>query len=1476
MKKKPKNIPHPYKSKGIPVYRDTTALPFENGGELLAQPYPNSFFASDLGNYYADGGPLHDRDNETGKLLNSTYASALGSMFRDGGYFDRGYSLPEDSFRQGGRGLKDSIYASTSGQYPAPYKYGGSVLSMSNTPQLEGEGKDLNYPSKGYAYVNGGPLTKLNSAEEKAFKKFYNTLPENLQTDDVTYDIRGYWDSEGRPSVFDYSQPKQNDGYYHAYSINSNTGEYLKSPAHQTFQHAVDEDRKIGYRPITNMYGRNIATYNESIASPEEQTFLRNTEGPINFAKGGMLKRADGSYSQRGLWDNIRANKGSGKKPTKAMLAQEKKINANTYDLGGPIYTYAGRPDAQYKKVNNKWFISAPGTNGFIPVNDPSGKRTALLNKQAVVQPRTKNYNPLLQPTAPSETLQNVAKNTMQAENLNQYSQNIDRSIAVKNVKDPGFMYKSMDANQLAQFITPELQSNAEALVKQGMFNSIEDAQRDLLIAKEEQKFATPGQQANAWNNYNDAPVESTDWMWALPLGASAVPAALEGLAGLAGTEILGSGLTAGNAADIYFGAQGVGNLTNAVEAQRQGDTETRNAELLNAGLNLGVPVGLGALSGAREAARQSQRLGLGNVATGKASISDIFKRDDLVNFKTVEDLAAYEKAVAEGTLSPTRNRYYSSLKDNPDAFNYAKGQEQIFVHRVPQTKAAAAGKSLANIKPEGAGLIARQRSIPTIADVDSLIASGKLSGYSDETLQGLREVAANPEGYQNLDIFKSNPELQTLVKDPNLVNPAEHLLPRPAVEDFTLMPIGAIGASRPALIEGKEILNQGLQGMKSSGKVPTTSTLAEDDSTTFKSGGAMNFKSKGAYQKWLAYGHASGEFAKTPGNQKVSIKGKAKKVEHEMGGNLYDNGGKSRIKSAGYKEIKNPNALRLEYSPASYNYSDYINSLGYNVSLTKPNLNRSTAENNRLVVPASLKFYQDYTDNAAAYAKDPSRFELEGEYAREIGVPNAPYEKFTRGIRPKEIGIEGRVGLASKLGDTNAEYGPGGEAFADAILGYSQNRGFYAGAEPGVKVHFNKKDPGKSRGKLHGYVGGSFPFTIQTKAPYSVIRTYAPTVSLEELNSGEVIENYEQRVKGGEGAAGRMGPKVSGQLDYTLGKGPLTGLNIGGRASALFDISTGKSVYAHPERMASQAIVHTDSDTDVRGMNTQPYINAELFASYPIGAAAKKAGAVAKNIGEEVAKSSIFDSFTGITTPGLYLNKPEFDSRIKEGGAPIGYLPGSYPNTNKLFTSPEESMQYYNKPFLPTPTGEMGNTSQFETMQNPSFKYGGSFNNPGFKALPTNVQAKIKANSFADGGPMAQLTEFNAGGTHEQNPIGGIPQGMAPNGQVNLVEQGETKLNSEDYVFSDSLKVDKETVNAFGLSKNLIGKTFADASKTLNRPTSRRENDTIEENAIKRDLDNLMAAQEFYKQEQVDDLLQELQSLAPDLYNQMMQGMQS
>jgi hypothetical protein len=46
--------------------------------------------------------------------------------------------------------------------------------------------------------------------------------------------------------------------------------------------------------------------------------------------KKQMLKRKDGSVSPRGLWDNIRDNKGSGKKPTAAMLKQERVIKSQT------------------------------------------------------------------------------------------------------------------------------------------------------------------------------------------------------------------------------------------------------------------------------------------------------------------------------------------------------------------------------------------------------------------------------------------------------------------------------------------------------------------------------------------------------------------------------------------------------------------------------------------------------------------------------------------------------------------------------------------------------------------------------------------------------------------------------------------------------------------------------------------------------------------------------------------------------------------------------------------------------------------------------------------------------------------------------------------------------------------------------------------------------------------------------------------
>lgn len=57
-----------------------------------------------------------------------------------------------------------------------------------------------------------------------------------------------------------------------------------------------------------------------------------------------------------------------------------------------------------------------------------------------------------------------------------------------------------------------------------------------------------------------------------------------------------------------------------------------------------------------------------------------------------------------------------------------------------------------------------------------------------------------------------------------------------------------------------------------------------EDITNTYKNGGKVNFKSKEDYNKWLAYGHATGIFNK-PGNKKVFIRGKSHKVKHMGGG---------------------------------------------------------------------------------------------------------------------------------------------------------------------------------------------------------------------------------------------------------------------------------------------------------------------------------------------------------------------------------------------------------------------------------------------------------------------------------------------------------------------------------------------------------------------------------------------------------------
>jgi len=84
-----------------------------------------------------------------------------------------------------------------------------------------------------------------------------------------------------------------------------------------------------------------------------------------------LIKRKDGSYSKRGLWDNIRKNKGSGKEPTKEMLKQESKIkkeeNMNSmYKKGGKtskkkVMKEARKEGESFMEENKEINFEAPG-----------------------------------------------------------------------------------------------------------------------------------------------------------------------------------------------------------------------------------------------------------------------------------------------------------------------------------------------------------------------------------------------------------------------------------------------------------------------------------------------------------------------------------------------------------------------------------------------------------------------------------------------------------------------------------------------------------------------------------------------------------------------------------------------------------------------------------------------------------------------------------------------------------------------------------------------------------------------------------------------------------------------------------------------------------------------------------------------------------------------------------------------------------
>lgn len=99
-------------------------------------------------------------------------------------------------------------------------------------------------------------------------------------------------------------------------------------------------------------------------------------------------------------------------------------------------------------------------------------------------------------------------------------------------------------------------------------------------------------------------------------------------------------------------------------------------------------------------------------------------------------------------------------------------------------------------------------------------------------------------------------------------------------------------------------------------------------------------------------------------------------------------------------------------------------------------------------------------------------------------------------------------------------------------------------------------------------------------------------------------------------------------------------------------------------------------------------------------------------------------------------------------------------------------------------------------------------------------------------------LTPIEAGGRHHENQLGGVPIGNNAS-----VEEGETM--TDNFVYSDRLKINKTLAKEYYLPKSVIGKTFAEASKMLTLD----QTDKISERGNKAMLSRLAESQESYKQ---------------------------
>lgn len=123
---------------------------------------------------------------------------------------------------------------------------------------------------------------------------------------------------------------------------------------------------------------------------------------------------------------------------------------------------------------------------------------------------------------------------------------------------------------------------------------------------------------------------------------------------------------------------------------------------------------------------------------------------------------------------------------------------------------------------------------------------------------------------------------------------------------------------------------------------------------------------------------------------------------------------------------------------------------------------------------------------------------------------------------------------------------------------------------------------------------------------------------------------------------------------------------------------------------------------------------------------------------------------------------------------------------------------------------------------------------------------------------------KVESGGTHEENPNGGVQIGVDQQGVPNLLEEGEPVY--KDYVYSDNIKASERFLKDNNIPEKYAGELYSKIADSFFSEAENRPNDPISRNGLEAMLGRLADAQEAQKAYNEErQLKRELESLSPD-----------